>query len=173
MTVEDTFTIDWSIPEEQWERARRAVRENAVHSDYDRRALARNYLLYGDIDFSCGGARLYGSVYGTKGVNISVLDLALALSVAHLKQVFVTHRGTTYEQLDDDRRIAFKCTNETVEIRASDRPEPLVVDREPFARGLVTFLCGFASSCTQQAEGLMKWDTTGPLRDFARRFCGN
>jgi hypothetical protein len=84
ISADGTFAISWSVPADQWAKARRAVAEHGQGSDYDRRGLARYYLLNGDVDLRCGDARFYGAKYGTHGVNVSLFDLGLALAEAYL-----------------------------------------------------------------------------------------
>jgi hypothetical protein len=173
MDHDGTLTIEWSIPGDQWDKARNEVALHSARSDYDRHQLGRYYLLYGDVDFAYDGARLYGGVYGIKGINLSLMDLALALASAFLKEAFVPGRTTTYEQLDDDLKIRFTTDDESVHVSASDRPGELVVDREAFRRGIASFLCGFAAACAREVGEIMTWDSMAPLRDFAARHCGN
>lgn len=54
MSGQQRFAIPWSIPEEQWEKARAAMITHERGSAYDRRGLGRYYLLYGDVDFVYG-----------------------------------------------------------------------------------------------------------------------
>jgi hypothetical protein len=173
MDHERTVTIEWSIPNEQWDKARSAVAVHPARSDYDRRGLGRYYLLYGDVDFAYDGSHLYGAVYGIKGINVSLMDLGLALAGAHMKDAFSPGATAVYEQLDDDLKIRFVTDREAVHILASDRPEEFVVERAAFTRGVISFLCGFASACAREVNGIMGWESMAPLRDFAAKYCGN
>ena len=69
MENDRTLMIEWSIPEEQWDKARKAVKVHAARSDYDRRRLG-----------------------------LSLMDLGVALADAHMKEAFVPGGVTTYEQ---------------------------------------------------------------------------
>ena len=136
MAEENTLTIPWSVPEEQWEKARRTMAKHGAHSSYDRGGDARYQLLYGDVDFVYADKAFYGDTYGAKGINISLFDLALALADAYLKQQFAPGAKAKYDQLDDDLEIEFFGEDDGVRVTASDRPAALVVPRSAFERGV-------------------------------------
>jgi len=167
------FVIEWSIPGEQWDKAREAVALHSPLSDYDRRRLGRYYLLYGDVDFAHAGSRLYGGIYGIKGINVSVMDLSVALAEAYTKEAFAPGRSTTYEQLDDDLQIQFTTDEDAVHIAATDRSEELVIQRADFTREVVAFLCSVVAACRREVGGIMEWESMTPLREFEAMNCGN
>jgi hypothetical protein len=90
MEHERAFVTKWSIPDQRWDKAREAVAQHAAQSDYDRHPLGRYNLLYGNLDFAYAGPRVYG-------VNLSLMDLGLALADAYVKEAFVPGCTTTYE----------------------------------------------------------------------------
>ena len=173
MSEEHIFTIPWSVPEVQWEKARAAISRHERGSTYDRRGLGRYYLLYGDVDFTYDHDHFYGDTYGAKGINVSLFDFALALADAYIKQRFAPGETATYDQLDDDLQIHFTGEDEVIRVSASDRPGALIVPRVTFQQGVLSFLCSVASALKQRFEGVMDWESMAPLKEVMVRFCGN
>lgn len=170
MDQEQTFTMPWSVPREQWERARAAMANHGRGSAYDRRGLGRYYLLYGDVDFVYGETPFYGSSYGANGINVSLIDLALALADAYLKHNFAPGATAKYQQLDDELEIQFSGEGEDVRITASDRPNAVVIPRSAFEHGVLTFLRGLTGAIAAQLSGALDWESLAPLKEMAARF---
>jgi hypothetical protein len=169
MKSEHLLVIEWSILDEQWEKAKAVLVENGRGSAYDRGALARYYLLYGDVDFAYEGSRLYGDTYGVKGINVSFFDLVIAFADALLAERFAPGRSMTYEQLDDDLRIQFAAEGEAVRIMASDRPDAFLVPRAAFVRGVVVFLCAVGNALTERLSAAMDWQSMASLKEVMVR----
>lgn len=173
MNEEHTFTIRWSVPDSQWEKARVALEKHGRGSNYDQRGLARYYLLYGDVDFVYDGKPFYGETYGADGINVSLLDLALALADTYLRQRFVPGGRAQYDQLDDDLRIEFYGVDAGVRLAASDSGSVVVVPRAVFESGVLTFLRDFAGAVNTHLEGALDWESMGPLREVSGRLGAN
>lgn len=169
MSGQQRFAIPWSIPEEQWEKARAAMITHERGSAYDRRGLGRYYLLYGDVDFVYGAQRFYGDAYGADGINVSLFDLAIALASAWLERRFDPGASITYEQLDDDLRIHFAGEPDVIRVTASDRADALLVSRGAFQEGVVAFVCAVASAMRQKLPGVLEWESLAPLEEVAVR----
>jgi hypothetical protein len=173
MREEHTFTITWSVPEEQWEKAQAAMIAHQTGSPYDQRGLGRYYLLYGDVDLAYDGDRFYGQKYGPNGINVSLFDFAVALADAFLKQRFVPEASATYDQLDDNLQIHFVGEGDAIRVTASDHPEALRVPRAAFLQGILGFLCGLASAIKQRLGKLIEWESMAPLKEVMVKFCVN
>lgn len=173
MSEERIFTILWSIPEAQWEKAQAEMTSHGQASTYDLRGLGRYYLLYGDVDFVYDQKPLYGSEGGSNGINISLFDLAIALADAYCKKKFIVGGKVRYEQLDDDRQIDFFSEPQDVRITANDQAVALVVPRAAFEQGVLRFLREFAAAINTRIAGALEWESLAPIKEVALRFASN
>jgi hypothetical protein len=170
MSPDQSFTITWVVPDEEWEDARDATAEHAPGSSYDRTELGRYYLLDGDINFKFGSTCMYNPP-GASGINLSLFDLGMALADAVMKHRFDPDANVTYEQRDDDRRIHFRGEEDVIRISANDPSQELVVPRQAFECGVIAFLCELASAIRCHVPALMEWQSLASLREVVAKFC--
>ena len=192
------FRISWSIDEAEWERARETSRVESAGGEYDRRHIAINRILWGQIQYANDGQVLFPPArlrsidekgrdslmkqgdhwYDIPdeseilGITCSILDVAYKLEWVFRARNFLhapVGASVYYPEEESSRRVYFEKTEQAIVISSNQFMDiELIVPTEMFFVEIDRFLTDFVRAVRDNVALLLTWETFAGLRRFLR-----
>lgn len=191
------FRISWSIDEVEWERARETSRVESAGGEYDRRHIAINRILWGQVQYAIDDQVLFPPArlrsidergrdnlvkqgdpwYDIPneseilGNTCSVLDVAYKLEWVFRARKFVhapVGASVYYSDEESSRRVYFEKTEQSIVVSSNQFLDiELIVPTDEFFAGIDRFLAEFVSAVSDNVAELLTWETFTGLRRYA------